>query len=93
MNRTFCLAHMASGRDDRNVLWAKRLYWVLDIDIRKYFDSIPHSHLHAFLDQRASDGMDSSSTPTRCASSTSAHIDDRARAIPKRMEPASTSLA
>jgi hypothetical protein len=23
----------------QNVLWAKRLYWVLDIDIRKYFDS------------------------------------------------------
>ena len=39
----------------QNVLWAKRLYWVLDIDIRKYFDSIPHSDLRAFLDQRVTD--------------------------------------
>jgi Reverse transcriptase (RNA-dependent DNA polymerase) len=41
----------------QNVLWAKRLYWVLDIDIRKYFDSISHSHLRAFLDQRVTDGF------------------------------------
>ena len=27
----------------QSVLWVKRLYWVIDIDIRKYFDSIPHS--------------------------------------------------
>jgi RNA-directed DNA polymerase len=31
-------AHQAL-RTLQNVLWAKRLYWVLDIDIRKYFDS------------------------------------------------------
>src|ERR1700731_2364507 len=24
-------------------------YWVLDFDIRKYFDSIPHDHLRATL--------------------------------------------
>ncbi len=41
----------------QNVLWAKRLYWVVDIDIRKYFDSIPHSHLRAFLDRRVTDGV------------------------------------
>ena len=41
----------------QNVLWAKRLYWVLDIDIRKYFDSIPHSELRAFLDRRVTDGV------------------------------------
>ena len=41
----------------QNVLWAKRHYWVIDIDIRKYFDSIPHSHLRAFLDQRVTDGV------------------------------------
>ena len=34
-------AHQAL-RTLQNVLWAKRLYWVLDIDIRKYFDSISH---------------------------------------------------
>jgi group II intron reverse transcriptase/maturase len=49
-------AHQAL-RTLQNVLWAKRLYWVLDIDIRKYFDSIPHSHLRAFLDQRVTDGV------------------------------------
>jgi RNA-directed DNA polymerase len=49
-------AHQAL-RALQNVLWAKRLYWVLDIDIRKYFDSIPHSHLRTFLDQRVTDGV------------------------------------
>jgi len=34
-----------------------RQHWVLDVDIRKYFDSIPHSHLRAFLDQRVTDGV------------------------------------
>jgi RNA-directed DNA polymerase len=32
-------------------------HWVLDVDIRKYFDSIPHHHLRAFLDQRVTDGV------------------------------------
>jgi RNA-directed DNA polymerase len=32
-------------------------YWVLDVDIRKYFDSIPHSELRAILDQRVTDGV------------------------------------
>jgi RNA-directed DNA polymerase len=41
----------------QNVQWANRLYWVVDIDIRKYFDSIPHSYLRAFLDQRVTDGV------------------------------------
>ncbi len=38
-------------------LWSERLYWVIDLDIRKYFDSIPHTHLRAFLDQRVTDGV------------------------------------
>jgi RNA-directed DNA polymerase len=33
------------------------LRWVLDIDIEKYFDSIPHSHLRDFLDRRVTDGV------------------------------------
>ena len=33
------------------------LRWVLDVDIRKYFDSIPHSHLRQVLDQRVTDGV------------------------------------
>jgi group II intron reverse transcriptase/maturase len=49
-------AHQAL-RTLQNVLWAKRLYSVLDIDIRKYNDSIAHSHLRAFLDQRVTDGV------------------------------------
>jgi len=32
-------------------------YWVLDVDLRKYFDSIPHHHLRAVLDQRVTDGV------------------------------------
>src|ERR1700758_4615205 len=35
----------------------RRQYWVLDVDIRKYFDSIPHSRLRAILDQRVTDGV------------------------------------
>ena len=49
-------AHQALRNLEGNI-WAKRLYWVVDIDISKYFDSIPHSHLRAFLDQRVTDGV------------------------------------
>src|ERR1700693_4734852 len=35
----------------------RQQYWVLDVDIRKYFDSIPHSHLRAILDQRVTGGV------------------------------------
>ena len=38
------------------ITW-QRQHWVLDVDIRKYFDSIPHQHLRAFLDQRVTDGV------------------------------------
>lgn len=31
--------------------------WVLDVDLRKYFDTIDHSHLRAFLDRRVVDGV------------------------------------
>ena len=40
----------------RVVTWRGQ-YWVLDVDIRKYFDSIPHHQLRAFLDQRVTDGV------------------------------------
>jgi RNA-directed DNA polymerase len=33
------------------------LRWVVDIDIVKYFDSIPHSQLRDFLDRRVKDGV------------------------------------
>ena len=35
----------------------RRQHWVLDVDIRKYFDSIPHRELRAILDQRVTDGV------------------------------------
>ena len=41
----------------RSAIWGQRLHWVLDVDIRKYFDTIPHSHLRTFLDQRVTDGV------------------------------------
>jgi group II intron reverse transcriptase/maturase len=49
-------AHQALNSLQQEI-WSKRLYWVLDIDIRKYFDSISHTHLRAFLDQRVKDGV------------------------------------
>jgi group II intron reverse transcriptase/maturase len=33
------------------------LRWVIDLDIEKYFDSISHPHLRAFLDRRVTDGV------------------------------------
>jgi group II intron reverse transcriptase/maturase len=41
----------------RTACMRQRLRWVIDIDIEKYFDSIPHSHLREFLDQRVTDGV------------------------------------
>lgn len=31
--------------------------WVLDVDLRRYFDTIDHGHLRAFLDRRVTDGV------------------------------------
>ncbi|MFZ5559175.1 MAG: reverse transcriptase domain-containing protein, partial [Pseudomonadota bacterium] len=31
--------------------------WIIDLDIRSYFDSIGHSHLRHFLEQRVRDGV------------------------------------
>lgn len=41
----------------RAAFMSQRLRWVLDIDIEKYFDSIPHSCLREFLDRRVTDGV------------------------------------
>ena len=49
-------AHQALQELFSAITWRKQ-YWVLDVDIRKYFDSIPHSQLRAFLDQRVTDGV------------------------------------
>jgi RNA-directed DNA polymerase len=39
------------------VITVRRQCWVLDVDVRKYFDSISHSHLREILDQRVTDGI------------------------------------
>ena len=65
--RTFCPARLASGRDGRRIrpcsalrlafMGRQGLRWVLDVDISKYFDTIEHHHLRAFLDRRVTDGV------------------------------------
>jgi group II intron reverse transcriptase/maturase len=49
-------AHMAL-RQLYGVTTVRQQYWVLDVDIRKYFDTIPHDQLRAILDQRVTDGV------------------------------------
>jgi RNA-directed DNA polymerase len=49
-------AHQAL-RELYGVITRQGQYWVLDVDIRKYFDSIPHDQLRAILDQRVTDGV------------------------------------
>jgi RNA-directed DNA polymerase len=49
-------AHQAL-RELYGVITQQGQHWVLDVDIRKYFDSIPHGHLRAILDQRVTDGV------------------------------------
>ena len=43
--------------DLRTALMTQGMRWVLDIDIKRYFDTISHSHLQSFLDQRVTDGV------------------------------------
>src|SRR3974377_1440287 len=49
-------AHQAL-QDLRNAVMSQGLCWVLDVDIRKYFDTLSHRHLRSFLDQRVTDGV------------------------------------
>jgi RNA-directed DNA polymerase len=44
-------------RELSGVITLRGQHWVLDVDIRKYFDSISHSHLRGILDQRVTDGV------------------------------------
>jgi group II intron reverse transcriptase/maturase len=41
----------------RTALMTQGLRWVLDIDIKRYFDTISHDHLRCFLDRRVTDGV------------------------------------
>jgi group II intron reverse transcriptase/maturase len=49
-------AHQAL-HDLRNTIMGQRLKWVIDLDIQQYFETIDHTHLRAFLDQRVTDGV------------------------------------
>jgi RNA-directed DNA polymerase len=47
-------AHQAL-RELFGVITRHRQYWVIEVDIRKYFDRVPHQELRAILDQRVTD--------------------------------------
>jgi group II intron reverse transcriptase/maturase len=49
-------AHQALG-DLRDQLMSMKGGWVLEIDIRKFFDHLDHGHLRAILRQRVRDGV------------------------------------
>ncbi len=49
-------AHQALQRL-RNACMEQKLPWVLEVDLRKYFDTIPHGFLRSFLDRRVTDGV------------------------------------
>ena len=59
-----CSYGFRPGRSAHDALHALRtgfmtrgLRWVVDVDISKYFDTIDHTHLRGFLDQRVTDGV------------------------------------
>lgn len=41
----------------RTNIMEMRAGWMIDLDIEKFFDTIDHGHLRAFLDQRVRDGV------------------------------------
>lgn len=43
--------------DLRTAFMTRGMRWVLDIDIKRYFDTIPHDQLRSFLDRRVTDGV------------------------------------
>ena len=49
-------AHQALERL-QNRLWRMQGSWVIDADIRSYFDTIDHRHLQAMLRERVTDGV------------------------------------
>jgi group II intron reverse transcriptase/maturase len=49
-------AHEAT-RALRRDIEAGRMYWLVEVDIRKFFDTLSHEHLRTFLRQRVRDGV------------------------------------
>ena len=65
-SRTSRTARTASGRDDRRTKpwrasgsrrWRCGGGWIVDVDIRKFFDTIDHGHLRELLQRRVRDGV------------------------------------
>ena len=65
-NRTSWTARTVSDLAARRIrhwrsLWQQTMAmgggWILDVDIRKFFDTIDHGHLRAFLKRRVRDGV------------------------------------
>ena len=50
-------AHQALRELSTVLMGWRGLKWVLDVDISKYYDTIQHHHLRAFLDSRVTDGV------------------------------------
>jgi group II intron reverse transcriptase/maturase len=50
-------AHQALQDIRSALMTAQGLRWVVDVDIRKYYDTIDHGHLRSFLDRRVTDGV------------------------------------
>ncbi|HEU4408364.1 MAG TPA: reverse transcriptase domain-containing protein [Polyangiaceae bacterium] len=46
-----------SLRDLRSAIMERGLRWLLDVDLRTYFDTIDHGHLRTFLARRVADGV------------------------------------
>lgn len=50
-----------SAHDALDALWSGLMKmnggWVLEVDIRSFFDTLDHTHLRGFLDQRVRDGV------------------------------------
>jgi RNA-directed DNA polymerase len=44
-------------RNLRSSIMENGLRWILDVDLRKYFDTIDHRHLRSFLARRVADGV------------------------------------
>jgi group II intron reverse transcriptase/maturase len=50
-------AHQALHELRNALMKPQGLRWVIDVDIRKYYDTIDHGHLRSFLDSRVTDGV------------------------------------
>ena len=50
-----------SAHEALSCIWSQcrthRISWILDVDVRKYFDTLDHAHLRLLLDLRVRDGV------------------------------------